>query len=1055
MRIERQLQGSLNTIFSELIEERGLSGKISPYTTTEEHKADITLKSASGKPIFFLELKDPTAGDGRSVFDSKILMREVGRAQKLDIKYFGNCNFLACAFFDKDKIFEKVSIHEGLFTLSEIAVLRNNFLVTRDIRQRLRSIGNFYLDRAEEILNNQPVKFSQPDELFIFKIRKLIEYYGISISTKVFERYQNDKDFNRDIGRYAKSQLWSKPTSAEELEKITHIAILMLISKLIFYKSYVDNQTWSELSKMKLKHPVKNAADAEDQIWAYFEAFREATGNFELLIGERSDVVFKIPFTSDAVVDLISEVIDTGDHYNFSEIPYDIIGRIFEELIREDERHKLGQYFTPPHVIDFMNAFAIHHANDKIFDPSCGSGTFLVRAYERKKQLSFEQDIDLRHEILLTQIFGNDLSGYPAYLSMLNLAIRNTRRPSYPRISNHDFFSISPNSEVIMHDPNGRKEKIKLPKFDAIIGNPPYTRQEDIGTMIGTQSKTQIQSLIYKEFHFYPSQRTSIYAYFFYHAAAFLKDEGYIAFICQNSWLDTDYGIGMQQFLLRTFEIIAIVDSEVERFFPSASVNTTIVILRKQKNQEKRDKNIVRFIYFSKPLQETIQHFGNAMHLHDYLQKIDESLTNPLFRINCIPQENLQHVTQWGQLLKAPQVYINVLEKCAAHFKPLSELVEDVSFGIKTGCNEFFILKDQSDSATPELLAATLNNVGDIFSLKKMGLRLMLNGLNELWLLEEAVLQPILVSPKAANTYSINSGTLKTFFICLPKDEIAEDVVRKKYPFLFQYIKHGMQKEIHLRSTCSARTPWFHIGHRKIPQLSFNHIINDVGKTIQGEFYSSNNFYNIYTSGNTKSIFLYLNSTLFWLNQQLIMKTNLGDGAGRIETFHLAQSLIADIDLTDEPIELLETKNYREELGDGTSLNAVNPVRLHLDDVILEKLGYKDRNEREQILLDMYSATFQLIDSRIKKSQSLKSVKTLRGKVELKVYLEELKYLLSNGKFIAKNTSKFALELEKLVAEITSEKKLRQQILNSYWKEKFGDYFDRKKIESNEQTKLF
>ena len=37
---------------------------------------------------------------------------------------------------------------------------------------------------------------------------------------------------------------------------------------------------------------------------------------------------------------------------------------------------------------------------------------------------------------------GNDLSGYPVYLSMLNLAIRNTRKASYPRIANKDFFAI-------------------------------------------------------------------------------------------------------------------------------------------------------------------------------------------------------------------------------------------------------------------------------------------------------------------------------------------------------------------------------------------------------------------------------------------------------------------------------------------------------------------------------------------------------------------------------------------------------------------------------------
>ena len=65
MKIERQLQGTLNTIFTELIREKGLEGRILPYPAQEENRADITLKNKNGKPLFFIELKDPTAKDGK------------------------------------------------------------------------------------------------------------------------------------------------------------------------------------------------------------------------------------------------------------------------------------------------------------------------------------------------------------------------------------------------------------------------------------------------------------------------------------------------------------------------------------------------------------------------------------------------------------------------------------------------------------------------------------------------------------------------------------------------------------------------------------------------------------------------------------------------------------------------------------------------------------------------------------------------------------------------------------------------------------------------------
>lgn len=496
MKIERQLQGSLNTIFTELIKEKALEDRLQPYPSQEENRADITIKNKYGKPIFFIELKDPTARDGKSVFDGNVVMREAERAQKIELQYFGNCNFLACAFFDVKKFYDKVSVNEGFFTIHDIIRLSHSYSPGKDILNKLRSIANFYLERAIEIIDRKPIQFSELDELFIFKIRKLIEVFAPSISHKVWEKYNNDKAFERQIVSYTRSQLWNKPTTYDEIENLTHISLLMLISKLIFYKTYVDNQTWHRLHPMVIGDDVTTPQKMEKVIWNYFEEFREITGNFELLIGDRADIIFQMPFVCEAVIELVKDVLDTGGHYNFGKIPFDIIGRIFEELIREDERHKLGQYFTPPFVIDLINSFAIQKSSDKVFDPSCGSGTFLVRAYERKKQLCEEENKGARHDILLNEIYGNDLSGYPAYLSMLNLAIRNTKKPSYPKISNKDFFAITQDAKVALHNQEGLLEKKPLPKFDAIIGNPPYTRQEDIGTMHGTQSKNKIQALI-------------------------------------------------------------------------------------------------------------------------------------------------------------------------------------------------------------------------------------------------------------------------------------------------------------------------------------------------------------------------------------------------------------------------------------------------------------------------------------------------------------------------------------------------------------------------------
>ncbi len=1055
MKIERQLQGVLSTVLTEVIRERGIEGKLHPYTTQEENRADVTIKNKAGKTIFFIELKDPTAKNGRSVFDSETVLRELSRAQKNDIQYFGICNFLACTFFDTTNINSKVSVSEGFFTIQDITRLSNSFVPTKDIEKKLRSLASFYIDRALEIIERRSITYAQPDELYIFKFRKLIEAYSTDVTEKVWYKYRNNKKFEKEVQTYTATQLWNKPSTFEEIENLTHIALLMLISKLIFYKAYVDNQTWHNLSPMRVGSNVISSGELEQIVWHYFEEFRDVTGDYELLIGERGDIIFQIPFVSDASIELVTDVLETGQHYDFSKIAYDIIGRIFEELIREDERHKLGQYFTPPHVIDLINCYAILNENDKVFDPSCGSGTFLVRAYERKKELATKANgTAKRHEILLSEIYGNDLSGYPAYLSMLNLSIRNTRRKSYPRIINKDFFSIYSESKISLHDVTGQIERKPLPKFNAIIGNPPYTRQEHIGAMQGTVAKDKIQLLIKSECGFNPSKRTSIYGYFFYHAAVFLQEGGYLGYIVQNSWLETDYGSDLQQYLIRNFEIVAIMDSEVERFFPTASVNTAIVILRKQKEESLRNENIVKFIYFKDTLNNILRQYRGVEKLKSAFEGANKNSENEFFRITCVKQEALKNHKKWSPFLKAPRIYFDILEKGKMIFEPLSNQAK-IKFGTKTGNNDFFIVQDVTASINEEGLKAIVNNTESfktVSEIKKAKLRIICNELNEYWLVESNLIKPILTSPKDINKYTEKTSNLpySLFHAGIERKELKMTV-----PFGHSYILAAERKDTHTGSSLAARKNWYDVGDREVPSLSFNYMINDVGRTFFVKAFSNNNFHNIYLKEKTYTIWLYMNSTINWLNQQLIMRSNLGDGAGKIEKYELEELLVPNIDLEGLDVSLGETKTFKEELGTLENLNSVNPERLKLDNAVLEAIGYKNKKEREEVLLELYKATYQLIVSRLQKAQSLKGVKSQRNKIEFSVYVEHLKELVAEEDLRPKNTLVFAKKVERLVSQITSESSLQAKILNIYWKELFNEPYDQKEIAGKSQTKMF
>jgi type I restriction-modification system DNA methylase subunit len=90
----------------------------------------------------------------------------------------------------------------------------------------------------------------------------------------------------------------------------------------------------------------------------------------------------------------------------------------------------LGQYFTPPQVIDLINAFCIRKGDEKVLDPSWGAGTFVVRVYERKKKLSGKT-----HAEVLEEIYGIHISPYAVEFATLNLALRDLRYPkAHPKV---------------------------------------------------------------------------------------------------------------------------------------------------------------------------------------------------------------------------------------------------------------------------------------------------------------------------------------------------------------------------------------------------------------------------------------------------------------------------------------------------------------------------------------------------------------------------------------------------------------------------------------------
>ncbi|MBS7648006.1 N-6 DNA methylase [Candidatus Bathyarchaeota archaeon] len=567
--------------------------------------------------------------------------------------------------------------------------------------------------------------------------------------------------FKEEYIRWLRAQLFEY--SPEMNERIAEQLAYMLMNRLTFYKT-LETQvaTIPKLSKIETEDPKEFSAILR----GYFDkVYKEV--DYEAIF-EPHPVLDQIPF-SKKLMYALNEFIEELGTYNLAKIRSDVIGRVYEELIPDVERHRLGQYYTPPPIVELITEMCIRSPNDKVLDPACGSGSFLVKAYHKLKDLKKKEnpfaDENRLHEEILNQLYGVDINPFPAQLSSINLAIRNLRVPSrHMNIVVSDFFKVKPSMGVI-------------PEVDVVITNPPYTRQEEM------EYKDQIreEALTYSDgSKIQLDARAGIYAYFFTHSAKFLKEHGMMGQITSDTWLDVGYGEGLKQFFLDHFKIHAIIWYDV-RAFEKALVGTCITILEKEdKSREERENNLVKFVRIKKAIP--------TEGLVRIIEEAKENFEDERIGITVKKQKELEPKDKWGKYLRAPTIYYRILN----HPK-VTKLgkIALVRRGITSGANEFFYLDKEKI---------------------------------KLWSIEEKYLKPIVVSPKEKKIeITLDDIDQWVLYVHKGKEELAGTNVLKYIQWgeeVETRIKGGIKggtviKGYHNLSTVKSRKLWYAVGERE------------------------------------------------------------------------------------------------------------------------------------------------------------------------------------------------------------------------------------------------
>ena len=371
--------------------------------------------------------------------------------------------------------------------------------------------------------------------------------------------------------------------------------------------------------------------------------------------------LFKHHFTEDLylsdqwLVDFIGELSDDESPYLFNVIEVEILGNVYERFLgkivrphgrgvtieeKPEVRKAGGVYYTPRYIVDYIveqtvgklltpileaktfATFEKQTAALRLLDPACGSGSFLIRTFERvcehwQRRLTrvpterraelcwvdpatgdVHLSIELKRRILRDNIYGVDIDAQAVEVTQLSLYLKmleNENRITLQRQRElfakdtallpsleHNIkcgnsliasdFSLDPAELVRVNAFDwkiGFREIMRRGGFDAVVGNPPYIRIQGF--------PAEHVAYFVREYKA-ATGNYDIYANFVERGLKLLNATGRFGMILPNKFFRTDYGIGLRSSIAGRNAVEKIVDFGADQVF-DATTYTCLLFL--------------------------------------------------------------------------------------------------------------------------------------------------------------------------------------------------------------------------------------------------------------------------------------------------------------------------------------------------------------------------------------------------------------------------------------------------------------------------------------------
>ena len=425
-------------------------------------------------------------------------------------------------------------------------------------------------------------------------------------------------------------------------------AIQRLIDRLIFLRNCEDRGI-AGTDLRSLRNQLRDRARHVSATQRLMRIFAKADGIYDSeLFNAHATIDLLLPSMGTILDDTLAQIVEglyavprSYSEYDFSQMEPDVLGEVYEQYLgfipqrlrrlaaqpplpglpsreititaKRQRRREHGIYYTPRWIVQYiveqtLGRFLEENRNCPraiddvtILDPACGSGSFLIRAYETLLQHhahriapnATQLDRSTREGIARRSIFGVDLDPQAVEIARLNLLIRIVRQqePLPPLKDNiqHGNSLIEGDTETLRtffgptwEDKRPFQWSTAFPQvaerggFDIIVGNPPYVQIQSIDPEEKPYYRTT-----------YKTARGSydLYVLFIERALDLLRPGGYLGLITSGKFLRTSYGAQCCKLIHQLSTVREIVDLDGCPVFEEATNYPTAFILEKSKPQ--------------------------------------------------------------------------------------------------------------------------------------------------------------------------------------------------------------------------------------------------------------------------------------------------------------------------------------------------------------------------------------------------------------------------------------------------------------------------------------